>query len=258
RRLSGRAFFLDTLDLTLLKYSVTFGLALVLWTVTDPPASAHAAPIAHAAAAAAASDAPAATTPIDVAHAGDLHGVVTDARGAPVEGALVYLSGGVDALVFAPPRATVALENRGEAGGLTPSVAAAMVGEPVTARSADGRLHTLVAAAEGGTVFNVPLLPSGAPRPVDVREAHGLMELRCTVHADEPHATLAVLSHPFFMLTAADGRYRFDGVPEGDVRVAVTRGRSCGRASCAPHAEIEVAARVSAREDTNVALRLPP
>ena len=84
------------------------------------------------------------------------------------------------------------------------------------------------------------------------------MELRCTVHADEPHATLAVLSHPFFGVTDAEGRYRFDLVPEGEVRVAATRGRSCGRSSCAPRPELEVAAHVSAREDTNVALRLPP
>src|SRR4051794_25538467 len=49
RRLGLRAWFLDTLELTLLKYSVTFSLALVLWSVSPVP---RAEPAARAAAAA--------------------------------------------------------------------------------------------------------------------------------------------------------------------------------------------------------------
>ncbi|HVY47662.1 MAG TPA: carboxypeptidase-like regulatory domain-containing protein [Minicystis sp.] len=218
RRLTLRAFFLDTLELTLLKYTVTFGLALVLWSIHEPP------PVVfdyHAPRPLLAASPPPPPTPIDPARAGAVTGIVSDASGRAVEGALVYVAAGLEGVVFAPPKQVVTVQNDG--ASIRPSLAGAVLGQPIEARSSDGRMHTLVATAGGATIFNVPLLPAGTPRPVEVKEAHGPMELRCTVHPNERHAVLAVLSHPFFALTGADGRYRFAGVPEGRVRVAVTR-----------------------------------
>src|SRR4051812_28054341 len=37
KRLGWRSFFLDTLEITLLKYSTTFGIALCLWSFAPPP-----------------------------------------------------------------------------------------------------------------------------------------------------------------------------------------------------------------------------
>jgi hypothetical protein len=217
RALGFKAFFLDVLELTLLKYSTTFGIALVLWSVYPPPAEPVASATPHAEAKPAAP--PPKPTVLDPARLGTLKGTVSDASG-PVAGALVSVSG-LEDIVFAPPAAPLVLVNDGS--GITPRLAGAMVGQKIEARSSDGRLHTLVATANKAAVFNVPLLPAGVARTLEVAEPHGLMELRCTVHPGEPHTFVGVFANPFFALTDADGRFSFEGVPAGALKVSVSR-----------------------------------
>ena len=78
-----------------------------------------------------------------------------------------------------------------------------------------------------------------------VREPAKVSRLRCTVHPDsEAPAYLAVLDHPFYTVTAADGSFRVQGIPAGKVTLAAWHA-SQGEAS----AEIEVAARGEATAD---------
>src|SRR4051794_12577195 len=98
KRLRLRAFFLDLLELTLLKYAVTFTGALIMWEVTPMPAALppprRAAPEAPAVA-----DAPSPPpTVIDPARTGTVAGVVTGADGRPLAGAPVYVAGGLERL----------------------------------------------------------------------------------------------------------------------------------------------------------------
>ncbi len=93
RALTLRGFFLDALELTLLKYSITFGLSLVLWSIQRPPEEPFVFHPPHVEAQAAA---PAARpTVLDPARLGAVRGVVVDASGAPVANALVYVSAGL-------------------------------------------------------------------------------------------------------------------------------------------------------------------
>jgi hypothetical protein len=240
RRFSLRAFFLDAVEITLLKYSLTFGLALVLWTLHDPPPE----PPRPPSRAQALEPAPR-PTPIDPARAGAVRGEVVDERGMPVAGALVFVEAGLESFVFAPrERASLVLEHRG--AGVEPRLAAAQIGQRIDARSADGKLHTLVARSEQGTVFNVPLLPAGVPRPLELSAPH-LMTLSCGIHpGSEASSELAVFAHPFFALTGEDGAFRFEGVPEGDLVFAARRASAHARSR----------ARVAGGRDTRVSLRL--
>jgi hypothetical protein len=237
RALTLRGFFLDALELTLLKYSVTFGLSLVLWSIQRPPEEPF---VFHAPRIEARATPAAKLTVLDPARLGTVRGVVVDGSGAPVANALVFVSAGLEEMVFAPP--AKALELTEDGTGVSPRLAAAMVGQRVEARSIDGQLHTLVATAAGSTLFNVPLLPAGVVRAVDVAEPHGLVELRCTVHPNERHAVVGFFSNPFFALTGPDGRYAFEGVPATKITVSVSRdGRALSSTAVTvePRGEVE-------------------
>jgi hypothetical protein len=218
RALTLRAFFLDTLELTLLKYSATFGLSLVLWSIQRPPEEPF---VFHAPKVEMATAPAARPTELDPARLGRVRGAVTDAGGAPVAGALVWVSAGLEEFVFAPPPAAVEVTEG--AAGIAPSLGAIMVGQRLEGRSTDGQLHTLVATAGGSTVFNVPLIAAGVARSVDVAAPHGLVELRCTIHPNERHGFVGVFASPFFALTDAAGRFALDGVPAGKLTLAATR-----------------------------------
>lgn len=245
RALTLRAFFLDALELTLLKYSITFGLSLVLWSVQRPPDEPFVFHPPHV-------EAQAATpalkpTLLDPARLGTVRGVVADASGAPVANALVYVSAGLDDVVFAPPSAP--LELREGEGGVSPKLAAVMVGQRIEARSTDGQLHTLVGTAGGSALFNVPLLPAGVVRAVEVAEPHGLVELRCNVHPGEAHAFVGVFSNPFFTLTDAQGRFALEGVPDRAITLSVSRDGH------APDASTGVTVRGGGEVTASIALR---
>lgn len=222
KRLGFRAFFLDTIELTLLKYSATFAISLVLWGLVPAraPAAAASAPIAGAAPGTA-EPAPA-PTPIAPEQTGSIEGTVVDAAGTPRPDALAYVEAGLEAYVFAAPDTPLLLENDGK--GITPRLAVAQLRQPVLARATDGHLHTLIADKDGAVLANVPLLSSGVPTRVRLTEAHGVALLRCIVHqrsGAEAPAHLAVFAHPFFAITGPDGKFSFRGVPAGVLRVSV-------------------------------------
>lgn len=219
KRLSLRAFFLDTLTLALVKYTCTFAIALVLWEVTPVPRDVHAAPLPRGATAAEVEPAPT-PTPLDPANTGAVEGVVTDAAGHPVEGALVWIAGGLEDHVFAPPSAPLSVANAG--AGMTPPLGVVQVGQPILARSADGQLHTMVAVKDGRTFFNAPLLASGEPSRLSFREAEGLVTMHCNAHqgSGEAEGLVLVIGHPFFTWTTEGGRFALRGVPAGRVQLA--------------------------------------
>ncbi len=236
RRLGLKAFFLDTLEILLLKYGVTFGVAIALWTLVPAPppppsfAGAHARDPASPRAPAEPAPPP---TPIPEDPQGIVEGVVTSARlgGAPLGEALVFIASGLEKYVFAAPEAALVLENDGS--GVRPRLAAALFRQSIVARSADGHLHTLLAVKDGAALLNVPLLSSGVATPVSFLEAHGVMELRCRVHPGEEAALLGVFAHPFFAITGPDGRFSWKGVPAGALRVAArTRASGEGPPRC--------------------------
>jgi hypothetical protein len=212
RRLRWRWFFFDTMRLTFAKYSITFGIALVLWTMNDGPANAATATAPHRSAT------PGATTAASVpaGPTGSVRGHVVAADGTPAADVLVFVDPDLAVAQTGAALQPVQLEH--DLRGLTPRLAAVQVGQSMAIRSTDGRMHTVVAeTAEGAPLFNVPAIRSGAWSTVTVREPHHRVTLRCTVHPRdaEPEAELVVLRHSLWSRTDAAGQFAIAGVPTG-------------------------------------------
>jgi len=221
RKLRWSSWMLETLRLTLVKFAITFLFANTMWAFVGPPGRAEppaAVRLAGGAPAPAEARAPLAPTPIDPAHTGRIEGLVADGRGAPQAGVLVAVTGGLDAFVFAPSREGVVLSHDGDR--LQPAAAVVLVGEPLILRGESDQLHTAAAADDQGReVFNLPLVP-GAERELTFDRALGPVTLKCTVDGRREHATtLAIVANPFAAWTGADGRFRFEGVPAGDLEL---------------------------------------
>jgi len=233
RRWSLRGFLLDTMALGLVKYVVTCSIAIAFWATVAPPRAAAA--TARPRPARALPEEAIVPTPIDAARTGSVRATVLDAAGRPVAGALVFVAAGLEDEVFAPPAEPTAVEHG--PGGFMPAIAVAQVGQPIEARSTDGRMHTLVADRAGEVLFNVPLLASGAPTATRLRHAVGLATLHCNVHPEEREGLLLTLAHPFFARSDAAGRAVLSGVPAGRLRIgAAHRDQGAGESAVELHA----------------------
>jgi hypothetical protein len=218
KRLTLRAFFLDTMELTFLKYVTTFALALVLWEVSPAPLKPAPTP-APRLALSQPSEPRLAPSSIDPSTTGRLQGTLLDRGGKPVQGALVFVSSRLEGLVFSPPQTPVELT--ASAQGFTPTLVVAQSGQPLSARSTDGHLHTVVATSKGATRFNVPLLSHGEPTALPTQDLGAMLTLHCNVHPgpEEANGQLLILPHPFFTWTDATGHFTLRGVPAGKLQL---------------------------------------
>lgn len=218
RKLNWRGAFLDILEITLIKYAITFSFALTLWAVAIEPVTLRAFQLVPATTAAPEPLPPPSVIPPETT--GSIEGTAQDETGKPLAGALIFIEAGLEAFVFAPPNQPVRLENTG--AGISPRLAAAQTGQPIFARSTDGHLHTFVASSQGSTLLNMPLISAGAFTPVNLRSQNAVVSLACSVHpqpgAENP-AHIGLFAHPFFAITEEDGRFRFEGVPQGSLRM---------------------------------------
>lgn len=206
--LSLRNFLLYELELILLKYAITTCIAVALWATTDPPP-----PEAASVVATPPKVRPTPPPPSKIGATGTLRGVVRDADGAPLSNALVFVDAGLERLTFPVPSRALRRTNDGR--GLQPRLGVLRTYQDLSLVVEDGQLHTIAGTNERGEqVFSVPLVAGGRDEPFSTTRALGLVKLSCRVHEEaESPAFLAVLAHPFFTTTDAEGRYALEGVP---------------------------------------------
>lgn len=104
---------------------------------------------------------------------------------------------------------------------LEPRVQAALVGGTLNVRNDDPAPHRsrFVRQRTGRTIASVSQTDAGQVVPVDrVFPEAGLIEVRCDDHP-WTRAWIAVFDHPYFAVTAADGRFTMDSVPPGAYRL---------------------------------------
>jgi hypothetical protein len=222
-RLSVRSFMVDAGLLVVAKFVVTATIIVGSFSIfgSGAPSPASAIPRAEAAPL---RSAPVAT-PIEDEHKVAIRGRVVASDGSTgVEGALVWISEGLEDYAFEAPSTPVSLTNDGT--GLKPTLSTLMTWQPLSLRASDGRTHTIegyrldVDAHKPGPVLNLPIV-SGHAGTHRLTTAAGLVRLRCVVHsASEAPAWLLLLHHPFAAKTGPEGQFAFAGVPntEWDIR----------------------------------------
>jgi plastocyanin len=98
-----------------------------------------------------------------------------------------------------------------------PYITAIQLGQSVTFENRDEVFHNVhlrPAMAENGEV-NVAMMPRSRPIVAKFRAAEPFVRVECNVH---PYmvAYISVVSHPFFALTKADGKFQIPNIPPGE------------------------------------------
>lgn len=127
---------------------------------------------------------------------------------------LLRVTTGVSGVYPAPTEAG-RLDQKGCA--FSPRLVALMAGQPLDIVSSDATLHNVHAVAKENRAFNLGMASPGTKftRTFDKPE---IVPFRCDVHP-WMRAWVAVLPHPFFSVTSADGRYEIRGLPAGKYTV---------------------------------------
>jgi plastocyanin len=141
--------------------------------------------------------------------------VIVGATGA-LQNVFVYVQGDLPAYAFDTPAVPVRLEQKG--CRFSPHVIGLQVGQPLEVVSRDDTLHNVHAITKINDDFNI-----GATRGTVTRRSFAAPEtmitFKCDVHGWMT-AYAGVISHPYFAVTDADGRFAMKGLPPGDYVIA--------------------------------------
>lgn len=211
RAWSWKSFLLGVFEITLLKYAITVSIAATLWAISGEPAK-RPPIVTRPSAGLTEAKPPVELLAIDPATTRTERGQLLK-NGAPVPGALVFVKRGVEKYRFVVPQEPIVIENDGTR--FSPKLQLVEVGRPVLFRSSDGRLHTAKAKD-----FNHPALPGESAKPSVLSVSAGVLDIRCSVHAQEPSSRIILVFGTLYERTDGDGRFAISGVPPGEVELA--------------------------------------
>lgn len=214
RRLSLGTWLLNTLEIVIVKFSITYVIAITLWATFPRPEAQEPLREAPARPAEAAPD----VTPWPDAERGHLIGSVRRAMTeAPVKDAMVVVTGGLDDIVEPRPDTPVELVIANGAIGAPLHVVQRW--QPLTGRSDDGRLHPLRFERGADVLLTTPVLASGETRAIPSAGLEGVMNVQCTLHGEA--TVLSVVPNPHHARTDTDGRFELHDVPAVEVELRV-------------------------------------
>ena len=142
---------------------------------------------------------------------------VVDVTGGGLANVFVWLKSGVTG-TYPPPTEPVLLDQQG--CEYHPHIITVRTGESVTIRNSDDTLHNIHPRPAVNKEFNIGQARKGmeASRTFDKQEV--LIPVGCDVHP-WMRSFIAVVDHPFYAVTKADGTYEIKNVPPGDYEVEV-------------------------------------
>jgi plastocyanin len=124
----------------------------------------------------------------------------------------VYVKEGVTGSYSAPSEAQVLNQ---EGCKYIPHVSGVMTGQKLVIRNSDPTLHNVHALPEKNEEFNQGQPFQGMELEKEFTTAEVMVRFKCDVHP-WMGAYMAVLDHPFFAVSGADGSFEIDGLPAGD------------------------------------------
>lgn len=99
-----------------------------------------------------------------------------------------------------------------------PHVMGIMVGQPYKILNSDGILHNVHALPKVNKAFNKAMPPTVKETTTSFDKEEALFQIKCDVHP-WMSAYVGVFTHPFYSVTAKDGKYTLSGLDPGTYEV---------------------------------------
>jgi hypothetical protein len=131
--------------------------------------------------------------------------------------AVVWIKGGLDKWVFAPPSTPGLVDQKGCV--YTPHVSAAMVNQAVEFENSDPEPHNVHGTPAALPAWNFILSFKGAKRTLTFDKPEVAVPVGCDIHP-WMRAYVAIVPNPYFGVTGANGLVTLTNVPPGNYVVA--------------------------------------
>jgi plastocyanin len=141
---------------------------------------------------------------------------IVTGEGGSLQNVFVYVKDGLGDRTFQAPQDTVVLDQQG--CRYHPHVFGVMVGQPLEIVNSDPTLHNVHAMPKSNQEFNTGQPIQGMKFAHTFTQPEVMVPFKCDVHG-WMNAYAGVVSHPFFAVTDASGRFEIEGLPPGTYTV---------------------------------------
>jgi plastocyanin len=145
----------------------------------------------------------------------NVNDVAADRKG-DLAGVVVYISDGVKSGAGTPPGQEATLEQKGCM--YRPAIVAVQASQKLRIVNEDQTLHNIHAMPRNNREWNKAQAPGSAPVEESFAREEVGIPVKCNVHP-WMRGYIAVFKHPFFAVTAADGRFEIPNLPPGEYTV---------------------------------------
>ena len=128
----------------------------------------------------------------------------------------VRVKSGVPTKDYPAPKEPVVIDQEG--CRYIPHVLGVMAGQPLKILNSDGLLHNIHALPKVNKSFNMAMPASRKEADATFTKEEFMFKIKCDVHP-WMGAWIAVMTHPFFDVTATDGKFDIGNLPPGTYEI---------------------------------------
>lgn len=143
-------------------------------------------------------------------------------KGGKLANVFVYVKEGLPAGNYGVPTEPVVIDQQG--CRYVPHVAGAVAGQKVKFLNSDPTMHNVHPDAQANSPWNITQTPKGDPIEKTFTKPELMMRVSCNQHP-WMRMYLNVVPHPFFAVSAADGKFEIKGLPPGEYTIAAVHER---------------------------------
>ena len=133
-----------------------------------------------------------------------------------VANVFVYIKTGLEGKTFEPPKEQVVLDQQGCI--FVPRVVGLQAGQPLAVRNSDMLHHNVHPGPKNNREWNEGMAAGAADIIHRFARQEMMIRVKCDVHP-WMRSWLAVMEHPYFTVTGADGSFKLKDIPPGDYSV---------------------------------------